>query len=895
MPSGSESERETRRQRIDPLLRSAGWKLVPFEPGHKPNRWTHHAVTEYETANGPADYALFVDGQILGIVEAKKVSLGPQGVLTQAQRYSRGVTESPFSFRGYRVPFLYSTNGEVCWFHDVRHDLNRSREVRGFHTPSGLAEKLAQDFDRACEALQAMPHDNKLLRPYQHEAHVAVEKAISERRPRMLVAMATGTGKTYTFVSEIHRLMKAGVARRVLFLVDRRALAAQAVRAFASFDAEPGRKFDQIYEVYSSRFQTGDFGDDDKFDPKVLPSGYLTDPQPGHAFVYVCTIQRMAINVLGRQAIFGLRDEEIDEDAAPINIPIHAFDAIIADECHRGYTAAEESVWRDTLNHFDAIKIGLTATPASHTTSYFEHVAYRYDYAAAVGDGYLVDYDAVTIHSDVRLNGMFLKEGEQVEVVDTETGAKHMDRLEDEREFSTGDIESKVTAPDSNRKIVEEVKKYALDHRDRFGRYPKTLIFAANDLPHTSHADQLVQICRDAFGQGEHFVQKITGRVDRPLQRIKEFRNRPNPTIAVTVDLLTTGVDIPDLEYIVLLRPVKSRILFEQILGRGTRRGENIIKSHFTVFDCFDGTLLAYFKKATGITDEPPSPPSRTITEIIEDIWRNKDREYNTRCLVKRLHRIDKDMSAEARALFAAYVPDGDVGRFARELPGALLADFPATMKLLRDGAFQGLLTDYPRAPRVFLSAYEVTDSVTSAWLIRDGLGHEHKPEDYLQAFSRFVRENPAKIEAIRVLLSRPKHWNPAALKELKDKLASTPERFTVEALQKAHELRHKKALADIISMVKHAAKEELPLLNAEERVGRAFQKVTSGHTFTSEQEQWLGYIRQHLIQNLSVDREDFDLVPVFTREGGWTVVRRVFGKQQIETLIEQLNEAIAA
>jgi len=222
--------------------------------------------------------------------------------------------------------------------------------------------------------------------------------------------------------------------------------------------------------------------------------------------------------------------------------------------------------------------------------------------------------------------------------------------LEAERQFPSTEVEVKVISPDSNRKILAEIKKYALQHEERFKRFPKILIFAADDLPHTSHADQLVEIARDVFGQSDSFVQKITGSptVDRPLQRIREFRNRKLPAVAVTVDLLSTGVDIPDLEFIVLLRTVKSRILFEQMLGRGTRKGEHFPdKAHFVVFDCFDGTLLDYFRKATAITAEPPRPEPRTIIEIIDDIWANRDRDYNIRCLVKRLQRINRDMAGE--------------------------------------------------------------------------------------------------------------------------------------------------------------------------------------------------------------------------------------------------------
>jgi type I restriction enzyme R subunit len=510
--------------------------------------------------------------------------------------------------------------------------------------------------------------------------------------------------------------------------------------------------------------------------------------------------------------------------------------------------------------------VGLTATPAAHTKAYFRDVVFRYEFERAVREGYLVDYDAVRIHSDVRIHGLFLKEGEQVGMIDTHTGLEKLDELEDEREFAAADIEAHVTSPDSNRKIVEELRQYCDEHEARWKRFPKTLIFAVNDLPHTSHADALVEICRDVFGRGDAFVQKITGRVDRPLQRIREFRNRPNPGIVVSVDMLCTGVDIPDLEFIVMLRPVKSRILFEQMLGRGTRKGERCPdKSHFTVFDCFDGTLLEYFRKSTAITAEPPDKPTRSIVEIIDDIWANRDRDYNIRCLVKRLQRIDKEMSAEARELLAAFIPGGDMQKFARELPAKVSADFAGVMKLLRDKAFQDLLQTYPRKQRVFYVTYETEDRVKSEWLVRDRAGKEYKPEDYLTAFARFVQENATRIDAIRILLDRPQQWGTDALEQLRQTLTSAPERFTVENLQRVHAARYQKALVDIISMVKHAAREQEPLLTAAERVDRALARIKAGRTFTQLQQQWLDRIRKHLITNLTIDRDDFDGSSLFS------------------------------
>jgi type I restriction enzyme R subunit len=886
-----ESERQTRKKYIDTKLQARGWHeaskgVSPLLGGYR--------LPEIETTSGPADYGLYAERGLLAIVEAKKLSLGPQNVLSQAERYALGV-RGPYEVGKFGVPFIYSTNGEVIWFHDLRDPLNRSRQVADFHSPAALMEMLAYDEDAALRWLRANPSTHKLLRDYQHEASAAMEQAIADHKRRMLVAMATGTGKTFTLVNEVHRLMKSGLARRVLFLVDRRVLAAQAVRAFAAFEAEPGLKFDKIYEVYSQRFAKADLGEDGNFDAKELPTSYLSQPERGHTFVYITTIQRMAMHLFGERARFAEDWDSSDTDVPQINVPINAFDVVIADECHRGYTSAEQSLWRETIDHFDGIKIGLTATPAAHSKAYFKDVVYRYPYERAVNDGYLVDYDVISLRSDVRLNGVFLKPGEEVGLVDPDSGAKQLDLLEDERQFDTTEIERKVTSPDSNRKILEELKRYTDEHQEQYGRFPKTLIFAANDLPHTSHADQLVDTARDIFGRGDSFVRKITGREDRPLQRIREFRNRPEPGIVVSVDLMTTGVDIPDLEFIVLLRPVKSRILFEQMLGRGTRLGEkHPDKDHFTVVDCFDGTLLEYFREATGITAEPPDKPSRTIKQLIGDIYDNRDRDYNTRCLVKRLQRIDKGLSGDARQLFSAYIDDGDLVAYAKSLTQRLNDDFTTTMKLLRDAGFQDLLEHYPRAIHSFYVAHETEDSVSSEWLVRGADGKSYKPEDYIEAFDAFVTENADKVDAIAILLGRPTDWSTDALVELRTALTTAPQRFTTEHLQKAHQMKYHVALADVISMVKHAADEGAPLLTAEARVDGALTSFSKGRQFTEAQVEWLKRIRAHLIENLSVGEDDFEIVPIFSRSGGWGRANKIFDGD-LAAVLDELNERVAA
>jgi type I restriction enzyme R subunit len=885
--SPAPSEAVTRARLIDSKLLQAGWSPISaYSPQHQT---TLVAFTEYPTANGPADYALFHQGEPLAVVEAKKLAVGPQNVLQQAQRYARALEPSPFDFGGFRVPFVYSTNGERIYFQDLRSPHSRSREIKRFHTPAALRELLGQDWATATTALRGTPIDHPVLRPYQVEAIAAVEQAFQAGRRRMLVTMATGTGKTLTTIALLYRLLKAGVARRVLFLVDRRALAAQAVSAFGRFDAEPGLKFDRIYEVYSQRFRREDL-DNDRFNPRELPPAYFTSPEEGKTYVFVSTIQRLQCNLFGPPADTNWSADAETEGAGQLDIPIHAFDIIVADECHRGYTGSEASRWREVLDHFNGIKIGLTATPATHTKAYFEELVYTYSYQQAVSEGFLVDYDPIAIESQVTIEGTFLRPGEAVALQDRETGVIRYEELEDQRELPPSEIDTQWTAPDRDRKVIAEVVRHLLQHEEERGHFPKTLIFAHNDLPHVSHADRLVELLRDALGRGDAFVQKITGSptVDRPLQRIREFRNRPAPGVVVTVDMLSTGVDIPALEAIVFLRPVRSRILFDQMMGRGTRRCDEIHKSAFLVFDAVG--LLAYFAGSSPFVEEAaPAKESRPVAAIIDDLYNNRDRAYNTRVLVRRLQRMAREISGEGREDVARFIPDGDIEGFTADLPDALTTRWVATMRILRDPAFQQLLTSYPRARNPFVIAETTTDYVSSSPLIRTADGRSVRPEDYLEAFGRYVRENPEHVEAIRILLVRPAGWRTESLAELRDRLRARPEGFTEERLRQAYQFQ----LADLISMVKHAALGE-PLRSAEERVDRALTSLRAGRSFTPEQERWLEVIRNHVIANLAIGREDFTLIN-FAREGAtWRRVDSDF-EGRLAELLDELNAAIAA
>jgi type I restriction enzyme R subunit len=391
----AELEWKTRKDRVDRKLTFLypAWSIVKYRLDLNIASLHCRAVEEFPTQSGPADYALFVQGRLLGIIEAKKVKVGPANVLEQAKRYARGASDGPGSWNGCRVPFLYSKNGEVIYFLDVRNARNLSRRIEQFHTADALEEMFGRQ--AGFEWFRQNPVAIEKLRSYQKKAIEAVEAALAEGRRAMLVAMTTGTGKTFMTVAQIYRLLESKAVRRMLFLVDRRALAAQAVHEFVAFTTPNGLKFDLEYDVFSQRFRREDFDDDKPYDPKVLPRSHLTAPQASHTFVYVSAIQRKAVNLFGWEGAFaqaaGDPDYE-DEDTGRLDIPIHAF---------------------------DAVKIGLTATPAAHTLSLFNEVVYRYTTDEAIADGWLVDYDAVRINSKIRMHGAFLKEGEPVGIVDT--------------------------------------------------------------------------------------------------------------------------------------------------------------------------------------------------------------------------------------------------------------------------------------------------------------------------------------------------------------------------------------------------------------------------------------------------------------------------------------------
>jgi type I restriction enzyme R subunit len=350
---------------------------------------------------------------------------------------------------------------------------------------------------------------------------------------------------------------------------------------------------------------------------------------------------------------------------------------------------------------------------------------------------------------------------------------------------------------------------------------------------------------------------------------------------------------VPKIENIVFLRPVKSRILFEQMMGRGTRRCDEIHKSHFTVFDCFNGTLLEYFRKITGITAEAPLKATKTIREIVRAIANNEDRDYNIRILSKRLHRISKNITQEGRNQFH-YILNCDIAEFAQSLHQRLEQQWEQTMGILQSEAFVDLCENYPRPNKRFIRADGAEDYVGSRIIFRAKDGRELGPEDYLKEFERFVKENPDHIEALEILLNSPKDFDTAQLKALKAVLDTNPDNLVDKFTEKNLRRAYHKELADIISIIRHAATGS-ELLTAEQRVNKAMMKIKSDRAFTGEQERWLDLIQRHLTQNLLMEKEDIDSMPIFFQEGAsWGKLNKVF-KGELDTLIHEINAAVAA
>jgi type I restriction enzyme R subunit len=865
---------------IDQQLRDSGWdadtKSLRHGSGSRPAKGRNLAIAEWPTASGPADYALFVGLTLVGVVEAKRKRKNVSAAIDQAERYSNGMgANSDFAFAGgpwgnHKVPFVFAANGRSylkqietesgIWFRDTRRSANHRRALVNWPTPEGLSGELEINQDAATAALKEMPFEFGFpLRDYQKDAIKAVEGALGAGRRSMLLAMATGTGKTKLAIALLYRLLATKSFRRICFVVDRSALGEQAAGEFSTTKIVSGKAFADIFGLKK-----------------------LADVTPEtETKVHICTIQGLVKRVL----------YAADSSEAP---PIDQYDLMVVDECHRGYLLDREmsdaelsfrgqedyiSKYRRVLEYFDAVKVGLTATPALHTTEIFGDPIFTYSYRQAVIDGYLIDHEPpVRIETALARSGIGFEQGEQVEYLSTSTGEVQLSLLPDEIHFEVEKFNKQVVTAEFNRVVAEELA----NHIDP-ALPGKMLIFAATD----AHADIVVSAIKKAFAErygeiDDAAVKKITGSVDRVGTLIRSFRNDASPSIAVTVDLLTTGVDVPSITNLVFLRRVNSRILYEQMIGRATRLCPEIGKEVFRIFDAVD-----LYPHLEDLTDMKPVVvnPSISFEQLIDELIaadQDAQREAIREQLAVRLRRRLKKLPAEARARYeatAGETPEATLKRLLEAKPADLSKWFSSRSAI-------GPILDWQSdadTPRL-MPISRHGDAVVA---VTRGYGQHSKPEDFLEGFTAYVRANINTIAALKVVVQRPRDLTRSDLKALRTALDLKG--YSESNLRRAWaDAKNVDIAASIIGFVRQAALGD-PLVPYGDRVKAAMQKIMASRAWTDPQKLWLRRIGEQVEREIVVDREAIDREP-FSTQGGFTRVNRVFGGE-LAAVLAGINE----
>jgi type I restriction enzyme R subunit len=875
----------TTRQLIDEQLRQAGWEADPqtlrYGNGARPQKGRNLAIAEWPTLNGPADYVLFSGLVPLAVVEAKRQMRNVPGSIEQARRYSRGFRGLPPDvpaaapggpWGGHHIPFLFATNGRPylrqietrsgIWFLDARRPQNHPRALTAWYTPEGLSALLEQDVDRAEAALREEPVEAlSFLYPFQADAIRKVEEALAQGQRACLVAMATGTGKTKTAIGLVYRLLKTGRFRRVLFLVDRHALGEQAVTSFEHTRVESVFSFAQIFDIK----EPGE------------------TPEPDTR-VHVATVQSVVRRLLSDDP--GTRPQ-VDE-----------YDCLVVDECHRGYLLDREmgddefafrdqddyiSAYRRVLDHFDAVKIGLTATPALHTVQIFGYPVVRYTYRQAVLDGYLVDHEPpIQIRTQLAMDGMIWRAGEEMLLLEVPAHRIDTVTLPDEVKIEIDGFNSKVITEEFNRAVCGELAK----HIDPALR-EKTIIFCVND----SHADLVVDQLKKAFVRqygevDDEAVQKITGAADQPRQKIRFFKNDPLPSVAVTVDLLTTGIDVPDVANLVFLRRVKSRILYDQMLGRGTRLCPELHKESFRIFDAVN--LYSALSEVTEMRPVAVSP-RLSFAQLVEEILAARAADAGEERLRSLLDELIAKIRRKRSALQEGHAEEmrGRFGLSPQELadklrngPLAQALDWLVVNPGVAD--FLDRVTGQGRSYIISLHADEVRE-------VSRGYGEGiNRPEEYLEAFAAFLRNSLDRIPALLVVTQRPRNLTREQLREVKAILDAAG--YSETSLRTAwREMTNQDIAASIIGHIRQAALGD-PLIPYGERVDRALKKILASRMWTKPQRTWLERIAQQLKTEVIVDRATFEQ-GAFQHDGGFRRLDRMFDGRLTDLLGELQDE----
>ncbi len=913
------------RENIDKQLIQSGWLVQDFKELN-PSASLGVAVREYPTESGSADYILFVDRKPIGVIEAKREGITLSAVHDQTTRYA--ADKLKFIFKKEELPFQYESTGTETYFTDARDPVPRQREIFNFHKPETLYEWIKQESSLRARLRMFPPLNTDGLRACQSIAIKNLEESFADNRSRALIQMATGAGKTYTAITSVYRLLKFAKAKRILFLVDTRNLGKQAEQEFQAYKPNDDKRlFTELYNV------------------QRLRSNFI-DPS---THVCISTIQRMYSILKGKELDESLEDDSpyeskiidkpVDVAYTP-NVPIETFDFIIIDECHRSIY----NLWKQVLDYFDAFMIGLTATPDKRTFAFFhENIVSEYTLKQSIADRVNVGYDVYTIETEITKHGAKIQAKQFVDLRNKMTRKKEWKQLDDEVIYEANQLDKDIVNPSQIRNIVREYKRVLKEefYREREEDYdvPKTLVFAKTD----SHAEDIVHIVREEFGEGNDFCKKITynTKPEDPEKILQKFRTGYYPRIAVTVDMIATGTDVKPIEVLIFMRDVRSRNYFQQMIGRGTRSfskdelvkvtpSAKLNKERFYIIDAVG--VFKSIKVDYPIVDKKPTVP---LKDLMKMAILQPD-EDNLSSLAARLSKLDKQISDTDREKFRELSEGKSITEVAVNLanvydPDAINERTKQIFKLAEDTEpteqqINQTIQQFSNAAikpfdnpklRDFIETvrqkiYQIIDETNPDRITFSGFDTQAKEnaDEIINNFRKFIDENKNEIIALKILYSQPerrKELTYNMVKDLRDALLNPPYNLSIDQVWNAYQHVEPKAvklrtpkgmLTDIIPLIRFELKIDTMLEPYSEIVNRNFRdwvfKRNAGPVqFTNEQMDWLRMIKDHVVSSVRIDKDDFELSP-FVDEGGLGKFYQVFGTET-ERIIEEINEELAA
>ena len=925
------SPEEQARLKIDEKLIQAGWVIQDMKQINL-GAAIGVAVREYPTDSGPADYVLFVYRNSAGVIEAKKDSAGENLTVVEAQTERYATANLKWRKNNTPLRFLFEATGQIIRFTDNLDPAPRSREIFHFFKPETLATWLAQPETlrrRLAEQMPALPIKN--LRDCQVSAVTGLEKSLAQNRPRALVHMATGAGKTFTAITSVYRLLKFGGAKRILFLVDTRNLGKQAHQEFMAYTPpDDARKFTELYNV--QRLAS----------PSIDP----------HSQVCISTIQRMYSILSGEPIDDSAEDLSLNELQQTVKqekfvrynpaVPVETFDFIIIDECHRSIY----NLWKQVLDYFDASLIGLTATPDKRTFGFFnENIVAEYTYEQSVADGVNVGYDVYEIETEITQKGAELKAKEWVDHRDRQTRKKRWSETEEDTAYTGKELDRSVVNVSQIRQVIQAMKT-AVETQIFPARKetPKTLIFAKTD----SHADDIINLLREVYGQGNAFCKKVTYRAEEDADSIlSSFRNDYNPRIAVTVDMIATGTDVKPLEVLLFMRDVRSKGYYEQMKGRGVRSldGDSLKR----VSNSADGAKTRFVLiDAVGVeqslkTESRPleKKPGVALKDLMQGVAIGHRDDDTVLSLANRLIRLGKQLDDKAQARIekaSGGIPVAELGKglVAALNPDAIVAAAIATAQAKGITRSEETLLpeeiEVARAERVAAACAPfdqpaLRDEIEAARREREQLiDHinldqvtfsgfseqaEAQAKKVIDSFASYIAQHKDQIAALSFFYQQPyqrRQLTFAMIEELHEVLSRPPLMLTTERLWSAYArvqagqvkgTDSKRQLTDLVSLVRFAVGLESELKPFSEHVDKRFQEWIFRHNaqrataFTPEQTEWLRLMKDHIASSCSISRDDFDYAELADK-GGLQKVWTVFGNQ-LDGLMDEMNVELVA